>query len=230
MTPRQIQEHRPEDLLGPLNSVERKNAPALLYAAGKVDLAREGRRISVVGSRAASSEGLSRGTAIAEALVSRGVTVVSGLALGIDAAAHRAAIDRGGRTIAVIGTPLDQVYPRQNRHLQLEIMRGHLALSQFPTGHPFGRENWPRRNRTMALITDATIIVEAGEGSGTLHQGWEALRLGRPLFVHAAVAGNPELRWPAEMLRYGAHSFELEDLDALLEDVQERVRAEPLTL
>ena len=81
---------------------------------------------------------------------------MSGLAEGIDTAAHTAAINRGGRTIAVLGTPLDQVFPRQNAALQDQIMRDHLAVSQFPAGNPIQRKNFPLRNRTMALISDAT--------------------------------------------------------------------------
>ena len=83
-------------------------------------------------------------------------------------------------TIAVLGTDLDDCYPPENRPLQERLMREHLVISQFPSGTPSRRTNFPRRNRTMALLTDATVIIEAGESSGTLDQGWEALRLGRP--------------------------------------------------
>jgi DNA processing protein len=93
-------------------------------------------------------------------------------------------------------------------------MEDHLAISQFPVGHPTLRTNFPRRNRTMALITDATVIVEAGETSGSLSQGWEALRLGRPLFIMKSVAESG-LKWPAEMRRYGADV--LADPDDLLD-------------
>jgi DNA processing protein len=132
------------------------------------------------------------------------VVVVSGLARGIDTAAHRSAIESGGRTIAVLGTPLDQTYPRENAELQRLIMEEHLAVSQFPSGHPAGRTNFPRRNRTMALLTHATVIVEAAEGSGSLSQGWECLRLGRRLFIMRAVADTKSLAWPREMRKYGA--------------------------
>ena len=133
--------------------------------------------------------------------------VVSGLAKGIDTSAHRSAIDAGGRTIAVLGNPLEQFYPRENRELQQEIADNHLLVSQFPAGHPAGRGNFPRRNRTMALLTDATVIVEASDGSGTISQGWEALRLGRRLFVMRSVMENPALEWPAEMRQYGAETL-----------------------
>jgi hypothetical protein len=116
----------------------------------------EGARVSIVGSRKASPEGLRRASKLAGLLAGRGIVIVSGLAEGIDTAAHTAAIHRGGRTIAVLGTPLDQVFPRQNAALQDQIMRDHLAVSQFPAGNPIQRKNFPLRNRTMALISDAT--------------------------------------------------------------------------
>jgi hypothetical protein len=104
----------------------------------------------------------------------------------------------------VLGTPLDQFYPKGNHDLQQTLMREHLVVSQFPLGYPVTPKNFPIRNRTMALLTDATVIVEAGEKSGTVHQGWEALRLGRLLFLLESVAMEPALSWPKEMIHYGA--------------------------
>ena len=194
----------PQELLGPLNEVEQKNAPKTLYVAGDTGMLGEGARVAIVGSRKASPEGLRRASKITGLVAGRGIVIVSGLAEGIDTAAHTAAINRGGRTIVVLGTPLDQVFPRQNAALQDQIMREHLAVSQFPAGHPVQRKNFPLRNRTMALIPDATVIIEAGNTSGSLSQGWEALRLGRPLFLAKSVTEDPSLTWPAEMLHYGA--------------------------
>lgn len=148
--------------------------------------------------------------------------IVSGLAEGIDTAAHTAAIDAGGRTIAVLGTPLDVFYPAGNRNLQSLIMRDHLCISQFPPGTPAQRGNFPMRNRTMALLSDATVIVEAGEKSGSLHQGWEALRLGRPLFLIRSVFSDPSLSWPCEMERYGAMPLSLDELEVVFEFLPER--------
>jgi len=196
--------YTPQGLLGSLNPVEKVNAPDALYVAGDVEILRKGLRVSVVGSRGASKAGLNRTSRLARFLVERGFPVVSGLAEGIDTAAHRAAMESGGRTIAVLGTPLDEVYPRKNAVLQQEIMENHLAVSQFPPGHPVLRTNFPRRNRTMALIASATVIVEAGNSSGSLSQGWEALRLGRLLFIMKSTVDNPSLQWPKEMLKYGA--------------------------
>jgi len=213
--PGAYQRIRPDDLLGPLNDVERKNAPEWLYLAGDRELLRDVPRVSIVGTRSASADGLNRATRLARELVAQGVVVVSGLARGIDTAAHRAAIESEGRTVAVLGTPLDKTYPRENAELQRLIMEKHLAVSQFPSGYPAARTNFPRRNRTMALLTDATVIVEASEGSGSLSQGWEALRLGRRLFIMRTVVENGALSWPREMMKYGADV--LAETDDLLE-------------
>lgn len=211
--------YRTEELLGPLSAFEQKHAPDTLYLSGDPSLLTEGRRVSVVGSRKASREGLSRAKALTEALVRFGYVVVSGLAEGIDTMAHQTAIASGGKTLAVLGTPLAKAYPAKNAPLLDTIKSAHLAVSQFPEGYPYGAHNFPRRNRTMALISDATVIVEAGENSGTRHQGWEALRLGRLVFLLQSVAEDPELSWPKEMIGYGAQVLTRETLSDVLEDV-----------
>jgi len=204
-------------LLGPLNEIERKFAPPMLHVEGDAKLLTAGRRVAVVGSRRATEVGLKRSARIARLLVEHHVTVVSGLAEGIDTAAHRSAMQHGGRTIAVLGTPLDETYPRSNASLQREIARDHLLVSQFPAGQPVQKGNFVLRNRTMALISCASVIVEAGDGSGTLSQGWEALRLGRPLFLMKSVVEQTTLEWPSAMLDHGAFVLaELEDLLAQL--------------
>lgn len=224
------QEYTAEDLLGPLNAVERKNAPAKLYVAGDVGLLHAGPRVCVVGSRKASAESLARARSFAKALAKRGMVVVSGLAEGIDTAAHEAALAAGGKTIAVIGTPLDQVFPAKNRALQERLMREQLVISQFPSGYQVQPKSFPIRNRTMALITDATVIVEAGEKSGTLHQGWEALRLGRLLFLMDSVAKSETLTWPKAMIGYGAQVLSRENLELVLDEMPEFTRGEPIAL
>lgn len=209
----------PVDVLGPLNDVEAKYAPKHLYLSGDRGLLRKGPRISIVGSRGASEAGLDRARRLARRLAERDIVVVSGLAAGIDRAAHEEALGAGGRTIAVLGTPLDEFYPAENRALQERIARDHLLVSQFPCGHPVTPKNFPIRNRTMALLTDATVIVEAGEKSGTLHQGWEALRLGRLLFLMESVVNDPGLSWPAEMVGYGAQVLSRANLDVVLRNM-----------
>jgi DNA processing protein len=209
----------PVDVLGCLNGVEAKNAPSVLHLRGDASLLTRGLRVSVVGSRKASQEGLRRAAVLAESLVRHDITVVSGLAEGIDTAAHRAAIAAGGRTIAVLGTPLDRAYPKENAELQAQIGRDHLLVSQFDSAANTSPKSFPMRNRTMALLTDATVIVEAGETSGTVHQGWEALRLGRVLFLLESVARDPSLSWPKEMIAYGAQVLTRENLEAAIDDI-----------
>lgn len=206
----------PEDLLGPLNEAERKRAPKELYVAGDAGLFELLPRVAVVGTRTASPAGLKRAAKLARMLAKKDVTVVSGLAEGIDTAAHTAAIQAGGRTIAVVGTPLDQAYPKSNTALQAAIAKDHAVLSQFPLGYPVSRKSFPMRNATMALIVSASVIVEAGETSGALSQGWETLRLGRLLFIMDSVFKVPGLKWPHDMLQYGAQRLSDDNFDAFL--------------
>lgn len=212
-----IQELTPEELLGPLNETERRRSPKQLFVAGDRSLFEVHPRIAVVGSRKASADGLSRATRLAKMLAQHGAIVVSGMAEGIDAAAHRGAINSNGRTIAVLGTPLDKSYPKSNAELQKEVIEHHAAISQFPMGYPVTPRNFPMRNALMALVSDASVIVEAGESSGALSQGWETLRLGRLLFIMESVFSVPGLKWPNEMLQYGAQRLSNDNFDRFLE-------------
>ncbi len=207
----------PIKLLGrPLNDVEEKFSPELLYVATKSGLPLPGPRAAIIGSRKATRRGLNVASDLAAFLAHRSVVIVSGLAEGIDTAAHLSAIQqKGGRTVAVIGTPLDKSYPAKNAELQSEIARNHWVVSQFPVGYHTQPKSFVIRNRTMALIGDASIIIEAGESSGSLHQGWEALRLGRPLFIWKDIFENASLKWPRKMQDYGA--IELSDPQDVLE-------------
>lgn len=196
--------YAPEELLGPLNPQERLYAPKQLFVAGHAEWLRDQPKVSVVGARKASPDGMKRAGKLARLLVKHGVIVVSGLAEGIDGAAHIATVEAKGRTVAVIGTPLSEAFPARHRELQQRLMRDHLVISQFPKGYPTTRKNFPLRNRTMALVSDASVIVEASDRSGSLSQGWEALRLGRPLFLMASILEQRGLSWPQTMLDYGA--------------------------
>lgn len=194
------------DLLGRrLGDAEAANAPPVVHVAGPMGIPLPGPRVSIVGSRDAPAGGLDAARGAARALAKAGATVVSGLAAGVDAAAHRGAIDAGGRTVAVIGTPLDRSYPAANAALQAEIMRGHLVASQFAAGSRVSRSNFVLRNKTMVLLSDATVIASAtGASSGARHNGWEAIRLGRPLFMYRSVASGPSAAWAAGLVERGA--------------------------
>jgi DNA processing protein len=213
-----VRECEPSDLLGELNQYEKKNAPARLHLRGDASLLTDARRVSVVGTRTPSPEGIARTKAIVDTLVARGIVVVSGLAKGVDTVAHTHAIERGGRTIAVPGNPLDVCFPKDNRTLQERIGRDHLLVTQFALGTPGGEANFPRRNRTMALVSEATIIVEAGETSGTMHQGWEAIRIGRPLFLLESLV-HRNLKWTHEMIEHGAVVLSRENIEQALDEI-----------
>ncbi|WP_244528646.1 DNA-processing protein DprA [Methylobacterium gossipiicola] len=172
---------------------------ASIYYSGDLSALRS-RAISIVGTREVSDEGRRRARKLARELVAAGITIVSGLAKGVDTAALTAAIDAGGRTAAVIGTPLDKAYPAENATLQELIYGEHLLLTPFAIGERTFKGNFPKRNRVMAAISDATVIVEASDTSGTLHQAAECGRLKRWLFIMRSVADDPSLTWPKNFI------------------------------
>jgi DNA processing protein len=156
-------------------------APPVLFARGS--LIRDDLAVSVVGSRKASDRGLAVAAGVARELVARDVTVAAGLALGIDTAAHRAALASGGRTVAVIGTGINKVYPAENRDLHQEIATRGLLLSQFWPDAPPQKQNFLMRNATMSGYGLATVVVEAGEHSGARAQARIAVEHGRPVIL-----------------------------------------------
>jgi DNA processing protein len=174
---------------------------AKIWMAGDASLVRRP-GVAIVGSRNVSPEGAARARRLARELAAASVVVVSGLAKGIDTEALKAAIDANGKTIAVIGTPIDRAYPAENKRLQEQIYRDHLLISQFVPGKKVFPSNFPERNKLMAAISDATVIVEASDTSGSLHQAAECTRLGRWLFIAKSLAENPSLLWPKDFLNY----------------------------
>ena len=181
----------------------------VLYYQGWWDLAASP-SVAVVGTRNPSQDGLARTRRLVSELVKDQVTVVSGLAAGVDTMAHETAIAEGGRTIAVIGTPLSHSYPRENADLQRHIAEEFLVVSQVPVkryedqDYRRNRFFFPARNITMSALTEATIIVEAGETSGTLIQARAAIRQRRKLFVLDSCFRNSRLSWPAALEAKGA--------------------------
>jgi DNA processing protein len=184
--------------------------PPLVFVAGRLQ-PEDARAVAVVGAREATSAGCSTAGRIAEHLVDRGYTVLSGLATGIDAAAHGSALAHGGRTIAVIGTGLRRVYPPQNAALQQRIIEAGAVVSQFWPDAPPTRRTFPMRNAVMAGMTLASVIVEASPTSGARIQARLALAYGRPVFLAhnllthewaralATVPGTYVIRDPAEI-------------------------------
>jgi DNA processing protein len=170
-----------------------------IYATGDTSLFKKP-CVSIVGTRDVSEEGAARARRLARELCHAGVVIVSGLAKGVDTAALTAAIEAGGRTIAVIGTPLSKAYPAENARLQEEIYSTQLLLTPFREGETVYKSNFPKRNRVMAAISDATVIIEASDTSGTLHQAAECQRLGRWLFIAKSVVDDDSLTWPKRFI------------------------------
>ncbi len=163
--------------------------PPFLIVRGKL-IREDGLAVAIVGSRRGSSYGLRVAERLGKDLGARGVTVVSGLARGVDTAAHRGALDVGGRTIAVLGSGVDVVYPPENRRLASQIAETGAVVSQFPMGTPPLPHHFPARNRVIAGLTLGTVVVEAAERSGALITARLAGELGREVY---AVPGNVSL-------------------------------------
>ncbi len=166
--------------------------------------------VAVVGTRSPTPEGIERTKYLVKRLITDQFSIVSGLARGIDTTAHQAAIEGGGVTIGVIGTPLNQYYPPENRDLQNLIAGDFLLVSQVPflryekQGYRQNRFFFPERNITMSALTQATVIIEAGETSGTLVQAKAALQQGRKLFILENNFSNKALSWPKKFEEQGA--------------------------
>lgn len=178
------------------------NPPYYLYLCGNIELLRKV-NVSIVGTRDPTPDGIARAKRLAKELTTNGIVVTSGLAKGIDTAALTAAFDAGGTPIAVIGTPLDKEYPAENRGLQNRIKASGLLVSQYPFGIPTGRGNFPERNRTMAAISAATAVIEAGETSGVRSQVTFCLQVQRPLFLAESLT-KKGLPWVDTAFKGGA--------------------------
>ena len=160
--------------------------PPLLYVRGEL-LPDDERSIAVVGTRKPTAYGREAAYQLSYDMARAGVTIVSGLARGIDAIAHRAALEAGHRTIAVIGSGVDVIYPREHAALTVEIARNGAVISEHPLGSRPDAQNFPRRNRIISGLTLGTVVIEGGEGSGALITARHALEQNREVF---AVPGN----------------------------------------
>jgi DNA processing protein len=179
-----------------------RETPPFLFSAGA--LQPDDRGMSVVGSRKASERGHQIARSAAEILAARGLSVIAGLADGIDTTAHRTALDAGGRTVAFLGTGIRQYYPAHNRALQDEIAERGLVLSQFWPDAPPTKQSFPIRNASMSGYGMGTIVVEAGETSGTRIQARLAVEHGRPVILTDVVAASTN--WGAALVgRPGVH-------------------------
>jgi DNA processing protein len=175
----------------PVNLRMVHDRPPLLFVRGRLE-ERDERSVAVVGTRKASERGLEQARAIAQRLVAADYTVASGLAAGIDTAAHTATLEAEGRTVAVIGTGLREHFPAANAELQDRIGREHAVISQFWPGQEARRWTFPQRNAVMSGFARATVVVEASHTSGARMQARLALEHGRPVFLLRSLL---EHRW-----------------------------------
>jgi DNA processing protein len=192
--------------------------PPLFYVRGAL-LEDDALAVAVVGSRLATEYGTGMAEEIAAGLAARGVTIVSGLARGIDTAAHRGALRAGGRTIAVLGSGIDVIYPPENRALAARIEASGAVMSQFEPGVPPFPQHFPLRNQVIAGLALAVVVVEAAERSGALITARLAADFGREVMAVPGRAGSPSSRGAHALIRDGACLVEnWEDVVAGLPD------------
>lgn len=183
--------------------LEIADPPPLLYVSGDPECL-SAPQLAVVGSRRPSRQGLSDAGAFAAALAKAGCVVTSGLALGIDAAAHRAAVDAGGRTIAVLGCGIDTIYPSANSGLAAEIAQHGAVISEFPLGTPPRANQFPSRNRIISGLSLGVLVVEAAVQSGSLVTARLAAEQNREVFALPGSIHNPVSRGCNHLIRQGA--------------------------
>jgi len=198
--------------------LETADPPALLYLRGRVELL-NANSLAIVGSRNATPQGLANAQSFAHAFSDAGLTIVSGLALGIDAAAHRGGLAGRGSTIAVLGTGLDTLYPPSNRALGEDIAARGLLLSEFALGTPPVTSNFPRRNRLISGLARGCLVVEAAVSSGSLITARQAAEQGREVFAIPGSIHSPVARGCHRLIKQGAKLVEsaadvLEELGA----------------
>jgi DNA processing protein len=208
--------HTFRDATYPAQLREIHQVPPLLFSRGTLIPGETA--VSVVGSRRASEAGLAWARRLAKALAEAGIGVLSGLAAGIDTAAHTAALDTGGRTIAVLGTGINRTYPEANRDLQERIAREGLVLSQFWPDSPPTKKSFPLRNITMSGYGRATVVVEAGEHSGARIQARVGVGHGRPVILTESVVRTND--W-ARALRRRPGVHVVADTDEVLSLISE---------
>jgi DNA processing protein len=205
----------------PANLAAIPDPPAVLFVRGGLE-PRDLIAVAVVGSRAASPMGLTFTQRLCNDLAQAGVTIVSGLALGIDSAAHRGALGGRGRTLAVLGCGLDVDYPRENARLRKEISQSGALLSEFPLGTPPAPGHFPMRNRVISGLALGVVVVEAAHRSGSLITARLALEQGREVFAVPGMAHHYRSVGPHRLLKQGAKL--VESAEDVLEEIRPLVR------
>jgi DNA processing protein len=203
------------DELYPAKLLNIYDRPAFLYVKG--NLTKDEINIAMVGSRQASTYGKYTTERISRELAIKGITIVSGLARGIDAAAHRGALTASGITIAVMGSGLDVIYPPENKKLYAEIVQSGAVISEYPLGTPPLASNFPARNRIISGMSYGVVVVEAGEKSGSLITARLALEQGREVFAVPGSIDSSSARGTNKLIKQGAKL--IENIDDILEDI-----------
>ena len=187
--------------------LEIPDPPSLIYVRGNPALLQK-RGLAIVGSRNATPQGQQTAETVARVLAGKGFAVISGLALGIDAAAHRGALAADGATIAVIGTGADRIYPARNKELALAIAGRGAIVSEFPLGTPAIAANFPRRNRIISGLSRGVLVVEAAPESGSLITARLAAEQGREVFAIPGSIHSPVARGCHKLIKQGAKLVE----------------------
>ena len=200
--------------------------PALLYLRGELRIEDE-LAVAIVGSRKTSAYGREVTEKIGEDLARHGVTVVSGMARGIDSVAHKGALQGGGRTIAVLGCGVDVIYPPENRNLFYQIIERGAILSEFPMGSPPEGGHFPRRNRIISGLSIGVVIVQASAESGSLITAGYALEQGREVFAVPGNVGAEGSRGTNQLIKEGAKL--VESSEDILEEILPQWRREGAT-
>ena len=190
--------------------LETADPPPLLYCVGRIELLNRA-GLAIVGSRNATTQGARNAQAFARSLSDAGLAIVSGLALGIDTAAHRGGLEGQGSTIAVLGTGVDLSYPPGNKELAREIAEQGLLVSEFALGAPPAKQNFPRRNRIISGLARGTLVVEAALSSGSLITARSALEQGREVFAIPGSIHSPLSKGCHHLIKSGAKLVESAD-------------------
>jgi len=203
------------DALYPQNLLNIYDRPPYIYVLGSLNS--DDINIAIVGSRMASTYGKYTTEKISRELALKGITVVSGMARGIDSAAHRGAITAHGRTVAILGSGLDVIYPPENEKLFADIIQNGAVISEFPPGTPPRSTNFPARNRIISGMSFGVVIVEAGEKSGSLITARLALEQGREVFAVPGSIDSAGSRGTNKLIKQGAKL--IENTDDILEEI-----------
>ncbi|UOO81801.1 DNA-processing protein DprA [Uruburuella testudinis] len=210
----------------PVMLTEGMTPPPLLFLRGNADLLHQA-SVAVVGSRHATPQAMRIAKDFGEAMGGRGIAVVSGMAAGIDTAAHQGALQAGGGTIAVWGTGIDRIYPPGNKPLAYQIAEQGLIVSEFPLGTRPLAGNFPRRNRIIAALAQATLVVEAAPESGSLITARLAAEMGREVMAVPGSIDNPHSKGCHKLIKEGAKLVEC--LDDIVQECPQLLQKQPMS-